>query len=49
MSDLYEDRAITTVLELLMNNDITKYDLKVQEGTWNALDDQEATIMALQA
>jgi hypothetical protein len=46
--NMYEDGAIIMTLESLMNNAVNKYDLKVQDGTWNAPDDRDATIMALQ-
>jgi hypothetical protein len=46
--NMYEDGAITMTLESLMKNAVNKYDLKNQDGSWNAPDDRDASIIALQ-
>jgi hypothetical protein len=46
--NMYEDGAITMTLESLMKNAVNKFDLKNQDGSWNAPDDRDASILALQ-
>jgi hypothetical protein len=46
--NMYEDGAIVMTLESLMKNAVNKYDLKTQDGSWNAPDDRDASILALQ-
>jgi hypothetical protein len=46
--NMYEDGAIVMTLESLMKNGVNKYGLKTHDGSWNAPDERDASILALQ-